>query len=211
MGECSLLEVFGNEQFSFNLSVDGLRYFVTHGVLLLDEEKALVRLREIPDVENSECVEQVLEPVAEMGVLVGGVQQAVRRVIDGEKVPAKAKVLSLFEPQTQIVVRHKPGKPVEFGRKLWLDEVEGGIISRYVLLPEVGPDHPYLPASVAAHKRRFGHPPRLLAGDRGMIEECPARSHREVRAKLGPIHASIVAARNRGYNRKLTVPTSANE
>src|SRR5207248_6539893 len=53
-------------------------------------------------------------------------------------------------------------------RKLWLDEVDGGIISRAVILPEVGPDHPHLAASLASHRQRFGHPPWLLAGDRGM-------------------------------------------
>src|SRR5262249_42749888 len=58
-----------------------------------------------------------------------GIGQAIRRVIDGEVVPAKEKILSLFEPHTQVIVRHKVGTPVEFGRKLWLEEVEGGIIS----------------------------------------------------------------------------------
>lgn len=95
------------------------------------------------------------------------ISQAVRRVLDGEQVPAKEKILSLFEPQTQVIVRQKPGHAAEFGRKLWLDEVEGGIISRYALLPEVGPDHPYLEASLLAHREQFGHPPWLLAGDRG--------------------------------------------
>lgn len=42
--------------------------------------------------------------------LVQGIQQAWRRVIAGEAVPAKEKLLSLFEPQTQIIRRHKAGK-----------------------------------------------------------------------------------------------------
>ena len=54
------------------------------------------------------------------------IQQAQRRVLQGEAVPAKEKIVSLFEPHTQIIQRHKPGKPVEFGRKLWLDEVGQG-------------------------------------------------------------------------------------
>jgi IS5 family transposase len=93
--------------------------------------------------------------------------QTARRVLHGEAVPAKEKVLSLFEPHTQLIQRHKPGKPVEFGRKLWLDEVDGGIVSRYAVLDEAGPDHPYVGTSLAAHRERFDGPPRLLAGDRG--------------------------------------------
>jgi transposase, IS5 family len=97
-----------------------------------------------------------------------GIIQSVRRVIDGEVVPAKEKILSLFEPHTQVIVRHKVGKPVEFGRKIWLAEVEGGIISGYRLLDEPGQDDAHLEATLAEHRRRFGHPPWLLAGDRGV-------------------------------------------
>jgi transposase, IS5 family len=96
--------------------------------------------------------------------------QATRRVLQGEQVPADEKLLSLFEPHTQIIRRHKAGKPTEFGRKLWLGEVEGSSISEYRLLPDGGGlDHPELPASLATHQQRFGRPPHLLAGDRGVF------------------------------------------
>lgn len=96
------------------------------------------------------------------------ITQARRRVLQGESVSAKEKLLSLFEPHTQIHVRQKPGKTVEFGRKLLLDEVEGGIVSRYQVLPEPGTEHPYFEASLAAHQERFGKAPHLVAADRGL-------------------------------------------
>jgi transposase, IS5 family len=69
--------------------------------------------------------------IAHMVPLVSQViSQTTRRVLQGEAVPAAEKVVSLFEPQTAIIRKGKPGKPTEFGRVLWLDEVEGGIISR---------------------------------------------------------------------------------
>jgi IS5 family transposase len=95
-------------------------------------------------------------------------RQAQRRVLEGGQVPAAEKLLSLFEPHTQVLQRHKPGKPVEFGRKVWLAEVEGGLISEYGLAAQPGPDAPYLVPSVAGHIVRFGKPPRVLAGDRGV-------------------------------------------
>lgn len=98
-----------------------------------------------------------------------GIQQAERRVLHGEAVPAPEKLLSLFEPHTQIITRHKAGKQVEFGRKVWLEEVEGGIVSGYrVLEAGGGTEQPYLAATLAAHQERFGHVPDLLAGDRGV-------------------------------------------
>jgi transposase, IS5 family len=96
------------------------------------------------------------------------VSQTTRRVLQGATVPAPEKLLSVFEPHTQILQRHKPGKAVEFGRKLWLDEVEGGLISRYALLPSAGADAPYLVESLTGHRARFGKAPWLVAGDRGV-------------------------------------------
>jgi len=110
------------------------------------------------------------------------IEQARRRVLEGEQVPADEKLLSLFEPQTQIIRRHKAGKPTEFGRKLWLGEVEGGIISEYRLLEHgAGLDHPELPASLDAHQQRFGRPPNVLAGDRGVFSEDNEQLARQLR------------------------------
>jgi IS5 family transposase len=98
------------------------------------------------------------------------IEQAARRVLRGESVPAKEKLLSLHEPHTQVIRRHKAGKPTEFGRKLWLGEVEGGLISEFRLLEDGGGlDYPELPASLEAHQQLFGRPPNLLAGDRGVF------------------------------------------
>jgi IS5 family transposase len=107
-------------------------------------------------------LEQCLPRVARV------IEQTVRRIVQGEVVPARDTLVSLFEPHTQIIVRRKTGQPVAFGRKVWLEEVEGGILSGYRLLAEAGQDFPSLPASLIAHQRRFGRPPRLLAADRGV-------------------------------------------
>src|SRR5947209_4913552 len=91
------------------------------------------------------------------------IYQTERRVIHDEKLCAAEKLVSLFEPHTQIIKRQKAGKATEFGRKLWLEEVEGGIVSGYRVLEEAGQDDRYLEQSLAEHQQRFGHPPWLLA------------------------------------------------
>jgi IS5 family transposase len=96
------------------------------------------------------------------------ISQTTRRIMQGEAVPASEKVVSLFEPHTAIIRKGKPGKPTEFGRVLWLDEVEGGIISRYAVLEGNPPEDAQLPPSLDHHRRVFHRPPRLLAGDRGV-------------------------------------------
>lgn len=118
--------------------------------------------------ESSDAATRLVQQFEHFAPLVDqAISQARRRVLHGEAVPAKEKLLSLFEPHTQIHVRQKPGKAVEFGRKLLLDEVEGGIVSRYQVLPEPGTEHPYFEASLNGHRERFGRAPYLVAGDRG--------------------------------------------
>ncbi len=96
------------------------------------------------------------------------VRQTYRRVVLGEAVPAGEKVVSLFEPHTCIIRRGKAEKPTEFGRKVWLDEVDGGIISSYRMLEGNPPDAEQLGTSLAQHQRLFGRAPDTLAGDRGV-------------------------------------------
>src|SRR5439155_2258212 len=90
------------------------------------------------------------------------VVQARRRVLEDDPVPSNEKLVSLFEPHTQVIPRFKAGRPAEFGRKLRLDEVEGGIITGYRILEKGGgQDQEHLGDALADHRRKFGRPPRL--------------------------------------------------
>ena len=113
--------------------------------------------------------------------------QARARVLDGQPVASTAKVLSLFEPHTRVVVRRKLGAAVEFGRQVVLDEVEGGIVTRVqVLADEESECHQALPA-VRHHRTLFGRPPWLVAGDRRLH----AKGVEETARDLGVTHVVI--------------------
>jgi transposase, IS5 family len=103
-----------------------------------------------------------------MALVEQGIDQATRPVLRGEHLRATEKLFSLFEEHTQIITRQKMGKPRELGRKVLLEEVDGGIISRYELLSETSSERSHLPESLGAHRQRFGRAPFLLAGDRGL-------------------------------------------
>ncbi len=96
------------------------------------------------------------------------VSQARRRVLQGESVPAGEKLVSLYEPHTAIIRRGKAGKDTEYGRKVWLDEVDGRIVSGYRVLEGNPPDENQLEPALEHHKRLFGKPPDLVAADRGV-------------------------------------------
>jgi IS5 family transposase len=124
--------------------------------------------------------QRLREQVAHFVPLVGQViDQTRRRVLEGQKVPAAEKLVSLFEPHTQIIPRHKGGAEVEFGRTVVVDEVEGGLVTRYHLLDDGESEHGEVPLALAHHRAVFGHAPTLLTGDRGMHSPDNARIARE--------------------------------
>jgi transposase, IS5 family len=107
------------------------------------------------------------------------VEQTRRRVFEGEQVPAQEKLVSIFEPHTQVICHGKSGKATEFGRKVWLSEVEGGIISDYRILEGNPKDEAQVVPSLETHKRLFGRAPELLAGDRATHSEANEAAARE--------------------------------
>ena len=127
------------------------------------------RVVEVLRTEADVGTERLLERFERFVPLVErGIDQATRRVLQGEHLPATEKLLSLFEEHTQIITRHKAGKPREFARKVLIDEVDGGIVSRYEVLAHSGSERSELPESLKAHQQRFGRAPHLLAADRGL-------------------------------------------
>jgi IS5 family transposase len=117
---------------------------------------------------TSRTAQRVRAALAHFQPLVQQVMvQTERRVLDGETVPASDKLVSLFEPHTAVIRRGALPVDAEFGRKLLLDEVDGGLVTRYAVLAGNPPDAPHLPDSLAHHLARFGQPPDVLAADRG--------------------------------------------
>jgi IS5 family transposase len=96
------------------------------------------------------------------------IAQTMRRVFDHEAVPASEKIVSLFEPHTCIIRRQKAGKETEFGRKVWLDEVEGGIVTHWSILDGNPSDETQWQPALDRHRRLFGKPPQQASGDRGL-------------------------------------------
>lgn len=94
--------------------------------------------------------------------------QTVRRVFSDEKVPSAEKLVSIFEPHTDIICRGKPNKPTEYGHKVWLGEVEGGFIAQYEVLDGNPNDESQWQSTLEKHVQLFGQPPRQASADRGV-------------------------------------------
>jgi IS5 family transposase len=98
------------------------------------------------------------------------VQQVIRqtkaRVFAGNT-RAEAKLVSLFEPDTEIIRKGKASKPTEFGKMVKLQEAENQIIIAYEVYDKRPNDKDLLVPAVQLHEQRLDRAPELVAGDAG--------------------------------------------
>ena len=95
------------------------------------------------------------------------VDQTRRRILNDEQVPVSEKVYSIFESHTDLIMRGKVNKPVEFGHKVFLAESAQGLITQYSILKGNPSDEDHVKRSLENHKSTFGAAPEVYAGDRG--------------------------------------------
>lgn len=122
-------------------------------------------------------------------------EQTTRRVLQGEQVPASEKIVSIFESHTDIIRRGKEAHPVEYGHKIWLNEVEGGLVSHYRILAGNPSDEQQWKPSLKAHLTTFHQPPRQASADRGVSSEA----NEKLAQDLGVKHVILP---KRGYRSK---------
>lgn len=123
------------------------------------------------------------------------IDQTTRRIMQGEQVSASDKIVSIFEEHTDIIRRGKEAKPVEYGHKIWLNEVEGGIVSHYRILDGNPSDEKQWEPSLKAHIKIFLKPPVHASADRGLSSD----PNEQLAHDLGVRHVVIP---KRGYRSK---------
>ena len=95
-------------------------------------------------------------------------EQTTRRLFAGESVPATEKLVSIFQPHTDVIRRGKPRHNAEFGHKVWLGEVEGGFIAQFEVLEGNPADKAQWQPTIERHLQQFGRPPWQVSADRGV-------------------------------------------
>ena len=107
------------------------------------------------------------------------IAQTQRRVFDGQAVPASEKLVSLFEPHADIIV--KGGRQVQYGHKLNLATGKSGLVLDVVIEAGNPADSERFLPMLDRHIARTGAPPRQTAADGGYASR-----------------ANLVAAKHRG-------------
>jgi transposase, IS5 family len=99
------------------------------------------------------------------------IDQARRRVLDGEQVPNRQKLFSIFETHTDLIKRGKILKPVEFGHKVFIAESARGLITQYRVLNGNPTDDAQVQSSLERHQQTFGDAPKTYSADRGFFSQ----------------------------------------
>jgi len=92
------------------------------------------------------------------------IRQTAARVFRGE-MHHPDKLVSLFEPHTEIIRKGKASKPTEFGNMVQIQEAEGQLITCFAVFEKRPWDSELLVPAVESHKRQFGRVPDLVAAD----------------------------------------------
>jgi IS5 family transposase len=131
------------------------------------------------------------------------IDQASRRVLQGEQVPNEEKIFSIFEVHTDLIKRGKVQTPVEFGHRVFLAESAQGLITQYEILKGNPPDEQHVEASLERHKENFGRAPKLYSGDRGFYSERNEKSCKRegVRKVCLPQRGGKKTARRTAYEK----------
>ena len=93
------------------------------------------------------------------------IDQAERRVFQGEKVPSAEKVVSIFEEHTDIIV--KGSRDIQYGHKLNLSTGRSGMILDVVIEEGNPADSERFLPMLERHIEQYGKAPRQMAADGG--------------------------------------------
>ncbi|MGB6308230.1 MAG: ISNCY family transposase [Steroidobacteraceae bacterium] len=81
------------------------------------------------------------------------------------------KLVSLFEPHTEVIRKGKASKPTEFGKMVKIQEAEAQIVTHYEVYSERPSDCDLLLPAIAVHKNLLHRSPYLVAADAAFFSQ----------------------------------------
>ena len=134
---------------------------------ILKMKKKLIRegqklLRQISKIKPKikECFEETITTAKEI------ISQQ-KQMIEQKTKRIKQRIISFHETDIRPIVRGKDAKNTEFGPKLGINVIAGGLVQSTKIDNENFPDSKMIDASLETHKKTFGRDPTEIIADRG--------------------------------------------
>lgn len=134
--------------------------------ILNDAKRVLAEVEAMP-AQKQKPLGGLRKHLAEMA---GRVRQVVRQAkarVFGGITQMPGKIVSLFEPHSEIIRKGKASKPTEFGKLVQVQEAENQIITHYDVFESRPSDRDLLLGAVETHARVLGRVPHLVTADAG--------------------------------------------
>ena len=109
------------------------------------------------------------------------IDQTTRRVLLGESVPASEKIVSIFEPHTDIIVKDR--RDTFYGHKVCLSGGASNLITDCLILEGNPADSDLTGQMLDRHKEIYGHYPLKVALDGGFASKANLHSAKSVGIK----------------------------
>jgi len=136
----------------------------------------------------------------QVGTMIGRVEQVIRqtkaRVFDGNL--HADKLVSVFEPHSEIIRKGKANRPNEFGNLVKIQEAEHQIITHYEVFAQRPSDSELLLSAVEAHQQQLGKTPQIVAADAGFY----SAANEKALEQLGVKHVSVPSRNTRSQERR---------
>jgi IS5 family transposase len=165
--------------------------------ILNDAKRVIKEVDNLPRRRKTR-VRKLREQLETMADRVRSVVRQTKGRIFGGLTKLPGKLVSLFEPHTEIIRKGKAGKPNEFGKLVQVQEAENQIITHYEVFDERPSDQRLLVAAVENHKQKLGRVPRLVAADAGFY----SRANEEAVQEIGVKYISIPNRSTRSKERQ---------
>ncbi len=115
-------------------------------------------------------LEELVDALRELLPLVAKViDQSRRRVLEGESVPAEQKIVSIFEPHSDILVKDQ--RAVRYGHKVCLTGGKSSLVLDCVIEEGNPADSTLVERTLVRHAELFGKAPRQMEMDGGFASK----------------------------------------
>jgi IS5 family transposase len=121
-------------------------------------------------------VEAMMELLEQMSGRMKQVMEQTKARIFAGWTQMPGKLVSIFEPQTEIIRKGKASKPTEFGKLVQIQEAENQIITHYEVFEHRPSDRELLLPAIEAQQNKLGRVPRLVTADAGFYSQAQERA-----------------------------------
>jgi transposase, IS5 family len=138
----------------------------------------------------------------QLATMVERVEQVVRQTrarVFGGNTKFEEKLVSVFEPQTEIIRKGKASKPTGFGKLVKIQEAENQIVTDFEVYEERPTDSTLLVEAVEAHQQQLGSIPHLVAADAGFYSQANEKRLKQ----MGVKNVSVPNRNTRSEERRL--------